>query len=199
MGPLRKWGGPYSLEIDMAMSDDEISVALLLGTEMSPERFELVPDGPWIKVVRERTGQKDLFVYYHRKSKMFGLACWSVKPKTWGQGVAVCVEICVFSGKPEEGPKDLPEMEWVLSRCRPGHVVVEEEKRARLDKESERQLRLLERKTAMDDMEKVLRKKGLDEAADHLSLEDVPDQDEQLEEMRELLVWAMQDKVISTG
>jgi hypothetical protein len=51
----------------------------------------------------------------------------------------------------------------------------------------------------MDDMERVLRKKGLDEAADNLSLEDVPEQDEQVEEMRELLNWAMQDKIISTG
>ena len=107
----------------MAMSDDEITAALMLGTEMNPDRFELVPDGPWIKAARERTSQKDLFVYFHRKSKMFGLACWSVKPRTWGQGIAVCVEICIFSGKPEEGPADLPDMEWTESRCRPGHVV----------------------------------------------------------------------------
>jgi len=183
----------------MAMSDDEITAAILLGTEMDPERFGLVPDGPWIKAVRERTGQKDLFVYHHRRSKMFGLACWSVKPRTWGQGVAVCVEICVFSGKPEEDPADLPDMEWIVSRCRPGHVVVEEERKARLDKISERQLRLLDRKTAMDDMARILKARGLDEAADNLSLEDVPDEDQQVDEMRELLNWAMQGKIISTG
>jgi len=183
----------------MAMSDDEITAALMLGTEMSPERFELVPDGPWIKAVRERTSQKDLFVYFHRKSKMFGLACWSVKPRTWGQGIAVCVEICIFSKKPEENPADLPDMEWIESRCRPGHVVVEEERRARLDRISEKQLRLLERKTIMDDMASVLRKKGLNEAADNLSLEDVPDNDSDVEEMRELLNWAAQNKIISTG
>jgi hypothetical protein len=183
----------------MTMSDDEISAALLLGTEMNPERFELVPDGPWIKALRERTGQKDLFVYHHRKSKMFGLACWSVKPKVWGQGIAVCVELCVFSSRPEEDPKDLPDMEWIESRVRPGHVVVEEERKARLDRISERQLQLLERKSAMDDMAKILRQRGLNEAADNLSLEDVPDNSKDVDEMRELLNWAMQGKIISTG
>lgn len=181
------------------MSDEQITLALLMGTEMNPERFELVPDGPWITAVRNRTGQKDLFVYYHRKSKMFGLACWSVKPRTWGQGIAVCTELCVFSKRPEEEPDDLPDIEWIVDRCMPGHLRVERERAQRLERISDRQRRLLDRKAALDDMEKVLRAQGLDEAADKLSLEDVPEDEAAVDEMRELLNWAANGKIISTG
>jgi hypothetical protein len=181
------------------MSDDLISRELLFGTEFSQERFELVPDGPWIESLRRRTGQKDLFVYRHRKSQRFGVAQWRVKPAVFGQGIAVAVEICLFSAPPDQNPKDLPDFEWLVWRCQPEHVTFDEERRKRMQALSEKHRALLDRKTALDDMDKVLRKRGLDEAADNLSLEDVPDEGPELDQMRELLNWAMKDKIISTG
>jgi len=77
--------------------------------------------------------------------------------------------------------------------------MVDEMRRNRLNRISERQLALVERKNVLDEMEKVLRKRKLDEAADNLSLEDVPDDGPELDQMRELLRWAMNDKIISTG
>lgn len=181
------------------MTDDEISVALLMGTEMSPERFELLPESHWVRAIQARTGQKDLFVYRHRKTGKFGLAQWTVKPKVFGQGIAACVEICLFSAPPDDNPPDLPDFDWVCWRCQPGHIVHDDERRKRMEQISAKHRALLDRKTMLDDMEKVLRKRGLDEAADKLSLEDVPDQDEELDQMRELLTWAMNDRIISTG
>ena len=181
------------------MTDDEISVALLMGTEMSPERFELLSESHWVRAIQARTGQKDLFVYRHRKTGKFGLAQWTVKPKVFGQGVAACVEICLFPAPPDDNPADLPDFDWVCWRCQPGHVIHDEEQKKRMEAMSAKHRALLDRKTMLDDMEKVLRKRKLDEAADKLSLEDVPDQDEELDQMRELLTWAMNDRIISTG
>lgn len=183
----------------MTMSDDEITAALMLGTEFTPERFELVPPCPWLEALRRKTNLPNLFVYRHRKTGKFGLAQWTVKPKTFGQGIAAATEICLFSAPPGDNPADLPDMEWLMWRCRPEHEMVDEMRRNRLNKISERQLALLERKEVLDDMEKVLRKRKLDEAADNLSLEDVPDDGPELDQMRELLRWAMNDKIISTG
>lgn len=181
------------------MTDDEISVALLMGTEFVPERFELVPDCTWIETLRRKTGKPDLFVYRHRKTGKFGLAEWSVRPKRYGQGIAVATEICLFSGPPGQDPPDLPDMEWLIWRCQPGHVVVEEGRRRKMEEESRKHLALVDRKAALDEMEKMLRKRGMDEAADKLSLEDVPEDGPELDEMRELLNWASQQKIISTG
>lgn len=180
------------------MSDDEITLALLMSTEFDPSRFELLPDGPWVESLRRHTGQKDLFVYRHRKTGKFGLAQWAVKPKVMGQGVAVATEIALFSAPPDTNPKDLPDFAWLCWRCQPGHIVMEEGQKKLLEQRSIRHLRLLDRKSAMDEMEKVLRKRGLDEAADKLSLEDVPEDDEELGEMRDMLNWAMHNKVTST-
>lgn len=199
MGPPRKWGGPYSLESSMTMSDDEITAALMLGTEMTPEKVELVPSCPWLETLQRKTGLPNLFVYRHRKTGKFGLAQWTVKPKTFGQGIAAATEICLFSAPPGQSPADLPDMEWLMWRCKPEAEMVDEMRRNRLNKVSERQLALLERKAVLDDMEKVLRKRKLDEAADKLSLEDVPDDGPELDQMRELLRWAMNEKIISTG
>lgn len=183
----------------MTMSDDEITVALLLSTEFSPERFELVPPCPWLETLQRKTGLDNLFVYRHRKTGKFGLAQWSVKPKTFGQGIAAATEICLFSAPPGQNPPDLPDMEWLLWRCKPEDQMVDEMRLKRLQAVSARQSELLDRKTVMDDMEKLLRKKGLDEAADKLSLEDVPSEGQELDEMRELLRWAMNEKIISTS
>jgi hypothetical protein len=180
-------------------SDDEISMALLFGSEFDPARFELVPDGPWIQALRNKTGQKDLFIYHHKRTKKFGLAQWSIKPKVFGQGIAVATEICLFSAPPDQNPDDLPEFEWLLWRCQPGHKVFEDDRRKRMEALSARHSALVDRKTMLDDMEKVLRKRGLDDAAEKLSLEDVPDDGPELDEMRELLRWAMAEKVTSTG
>lgn len=180
-------------------SDDEISVALLFGSEFDPARFELVPDGPWVQSLRNRTGQKDLFVYHHKKTKKFGLAQWSIKPKVFGQGMAVATEICLFSAPPDQNPEDLPDFEWLLWRCQPGHIVVDEVKKKRMQKMSDKYSALVDRRSMLDDMEKVLKKRGLDEAAEKLSLEDVPDDGPELDQMRELLRWAMAEKVISTS
>lgn len=199
MGPPRKWGGPYSLESSMTMSDDEITAALMLGTEMTPEKVELVPPCPWLEALQRKTGLPTLFVYRHRKTGKFGLAQWTVKPKTFGQGIAAATEICLFSAPPGQNPPDLPDMEWLMWRCKPEGDMVDEMRRNRLNRISERQLALVERKNVLDEMEKVLRKRKLDEAADNLSLEDVPDDGPELDQMRELLRWAMNDKIISTG
>jgi len=187
------------LECYMTMSDDEITVALLMGTEMTPDKFELIPPCPWLESLRRKTGLDNLFVYRHRKTGKFGLAQWSVKPKVFGQGIAAATEICLFSGPPGDHPADLPDMEWLMWRCKPEHEMVDEMRKNRLQKISDRQSALMDRKTVLDDMEKVLRKRKLDEAADKLSLEDVPDDGPELDQMRELLRWAMNEKIISTG
>lgn len=166
---------------------------------MDPSRFELIPDGPWVQALKAKTGQQDLFIYRHRKTGKFGLAQWSIKPKVFGQGIAVAVEICLFSAPPDHNPADLPEMEWILWRCQPGYVVFEEERRKRLDALSDRYLAMVERKSMLDDMEKLLKKRGLDEAASKLSLDDVPEEGPELDQMRDFLHWAMAEKVYSTG
>jgi len=183
----------------MEMSEEQISVAMLLGTEISPERFELVPPCTWLESLRRKTGLKNLFVYRHRKTGKFGLAQWTVEPKVFGQGVAVATEICLFSGPPGQHPPDLPDMEWLMWRCKPEEEMRDEMKRKKFEQYSSRQSGLMDRKSMLDDMEKVLRTRGLDEAADKLSLEDVPDEGAELDQMREFLRWAMQDKIISTG
>lgn len=183
----------------MAMSDDEITAAMLLGTEITPERFELVPSCPWLETLQRKTGLPNLFVYRHRKTGKFGLAQWTVKPKTFGQGIAVATEICLFSAPPGQNPADLPDMEWLMWRCKPEAEMVDDMRKGRLEKMSQRHLALVERKNVLDEMERVLRKRKLDEAADKLSLEDVPDDGPELDQMRELLRWAMNDKIISTG
>jgi len=68
-----------------------------------------------------------------------------------------------------------------------------------MEEESRKHLALVDRKAALDEMERMLRKRGMDEAADKLSLEDVPEDGPELDEMRELLNWASQQKIISTG
>ena len=68
-----------------------------------------------------------------------------------------------------------------------------------MEARKERYYAVIERKNILDDMEKVLRKQGLDEAAEKLSLDDVPDEGRELDEMRELLRWAGSGKIISTG
>jgi hypothetical protein len=183
----------------MTMSDDAITRELMFGTEIVPDRFELVPDCPWIEVLRRKTGIDGLFVYRHRRTGKFGLATWTVKPKVFGQGIAVATEICLFSAPPGQNPEDLPDMEWLMWRCKPEADMVDEMRANRLQKISDRQRALLERKEVLDEMEKVLRKRKLDEAADKLSLEDVPDDGPELDQMREILRWAMNEKVISTG
>jgi hypothetical protein len=183
----------------MTMSEEHISAALLFGTEITPERFELVPPCPWLESLRRKTGMPDLFVYRHRKTGKFGLAQWAVKPKVFGQDIAVATEICLFSGPPGHNPADLPSMEWLLWRCKPEEEMMDEMKKGRLRKYSEKQSALIDRKNMLDDMEKVLRKRNLDEAADKLSLDDVPDDGPELDQMRELLNWAMKDRIISTG
>ena len=183
----------------MTQSDDEITIALMMGTEMTPEKYELVSDCPWIESLRRKTGLKDLFIHRHRKTGKFGLAQWSVKPKVFGQGVAAATEICLFSAPPGQNPADLPDMEWLLWRCQPAHIVTEEGKQKRMHALSEKHLALVERKNMLDEMEKVLRKKKLNEAAENLSLEDVPDDGPELDEMRELLHWAVNQKTNSIG
>jgi Zn-dependent M16 (insulinase) family peptidase len=90
-------------------------------------------------------------------------------------------------------------MDWLMWRCKPEHEMVDEMRKNRYKKISARQSALMDRKAVLDDMEKVLRKRKLDEAADKLSLEDVPDDGPELDQMRELLRWAMNEKIISTG
>lgn len=183
----------------MTMSEDQISAALLFGTEVTPEKFELVPPCNWLESLRRKTGLPNLFVYRHRKTGKFGLGQWTIEPKVFGQGMAVATEICLFSGPPGQNPKDLPDMEWLLWRCKPEEEMMDEMKRNKLRKYSEKQSALLDRRSMLDDMEKVLRTRGLDEAADKLSLDDVPDDGPELDQMRELLTWAASGKIISTS
>ena len=198
MGPPRKWGGPIIWSI-MNHSEHQITAALMFNTEFIPERFELLQDCYWIEAVRAKTGLKDLFTYRHRKTGKFGLAQWVIKPKVFGQGVAAATEICLFSGPPGSNPADLPDMEWLIWRCQPEGEMMEESRRNRLQALRDKHSALIDRKSMLDDMEKVLRKRGLDEAADKLSLEDVPDEGPELDQMRELLTWAAAGKIISTG
>lgn len=183
----------------MSMSEEQISVALLFGTEFTPEKFEIVAPCTWLESLRRKTGLENLFVYRHRKTGKFGLAQWSVKPRVFGQDIGVATEICLFSAPPGHNPADLPSMEWLMWRCKPEEEMMDEMKKKRLQKYSEKQSALIDRKNMLDDMEKILRKRGLDEAADKLNLEDVPDEGPELEQMRELLIWAAKDRIISTG
>jgi hypothetical protein len=183
----------------MSYSEHEITAALMFNTEFSLDRFELVPDCYWIESVRKKTGLKDLFVFRHRKTGKFGLAQWVIKPQVYGQGVAAATEICLFSGPPGQNPADLPDMEWLMWRCQPEAEMMDEGRRKSLQARRDRYSALIERKNVLDEMERVLRKQNLDEAADKLSLDDVPDDGPELDQMRELLVWAASGKIISTG
>lgn len=183
----------------MNYSDDEITRALMLNTEITQERFELISDCCWIETLRAKTGLPSLFVYRHRKTMKFGLAQWVIKPKVFGQGVAAAVEICLFSGPPGLNPSDLPDMEWLMWRCRPEHEMMDEGRKKSMQARRDRYSALLERKNVLDEMTSVLRKRKLDDAADKLSLEDVPDDGPELDQMRELLTWASSGKIISTS
>jgi hypothetical protein len=183
----------------MNHSEQEITVALMFNTEMTPERFELLSDCYWVEAVRKKTGIKDLFTYRHRKTGKFGLAQWVIKPQVFGQGMAAATEICLFSGPPGSNPPDLPDMEWLVWRCQPEDKMMEEGRRKSMQAKSDRYHALIERKNVLDDMAKLLRKQKLDEAADKLSLDDVPDDGPELDQMRELLTWAASGKVYSTG
>lgn len=183
----------------MEYTDDQISAALMMGTDLDPARFELVPDGNWIRFIRDRTRLPDLFVYRHRITKMFGLAQWLIKPKVFGQGVSACTEICLFSGSPDSSPTDLPSLDWLLWRCQPGSRLVDDARDKRMNAKSDAHLKLLDQQTARDEMEKFMRSKGLHEAADNLSITDVAMDGEDLDTMRDVLNWASKGKVISTG
>ena len=84
-------------------------------------------------------------------------------------------------------------------RCQPEAEMMDEGRRKSLQARRDRYSALIERKNVLDEMERVLRKQNLDEAADKLSLDDVPDDGPELDQMRELLVWAASGKIISTG
>lgn len=183
----------------MNYSENEISLAMLFGTTFSADRFEILAPCYWLEQVQRKTGLPTLFVYRHRKSNKFGLGQWTIKPKVFGQGAAVGTEICLFDGPPGQNPVDLPTMEWLMWRCKPEEEMMEEGKRKTMEARKERYYAVIERKNILDDMEKVLRKQGLDEAAEKLSLDDVPDEGRELDEMRELLRWAGSGKIISTG
>jgi len=135
------------------------------GLTMHPGLHRPIPDGAWVRTLRERSGCDVLFIYHHTKADKFVLAWWVIKPEVYGQGLAVCQELMTFSAPPDRYPHDLPSMDEVVARCVPAREAVPAMRRKRREYiEREEQLRRAS-EAQRQDAAKDLRKRGLTEAA----------------------------------
>jgi hypothetical protein len=139
------------------------------GLVMRPDEHEVLSDGQWIKAMRQETGH-DLFVYRHRRTRRFVVAEWMVKPVVYGQGLAVCLELCTMSGPPDRGPPDRPSKQWMRWRCRPMREVRRERVRRQAGMMQDEQELRDDSDAERRDTARWLRKKGLEEAAYELEM-----------------------------
>ena len=88
------------------------------------------------------------------------VAEWVRKPVQYGQGLATCTELFVISGPPDHNPKDLPEMDWVVNRCRPIWDYFDEHRAEVVAAEYERVIRSAAGDEERSELVKQFKKKG---------------------------------------
>lgn len=86
---------------------------------LEPNRHELIPDGPWVRKVRELVHNDRIFVYRHRETHNFVVCEWLDKPAIYGQGLATATELFHVDDAPDHSPTNMPPMPTVVHRCRP--------------------------------------------------------------------------------
>lgn len=133
--------------------------------EMDPARHELLPDGPWVKQVREMVKNDRIFVYRHRETKNFVVCEWAEKPREYGMGRATCTELFVVDDAPDHSPTNMPSMATVVHRCRPMVEMFDERRKIHGEKEYEKAAGEAESNQQRLEAVKWMKKKGLDEAA----------------------------------
>lgn len=82
------------------------------GLVIDPERHEVLPDGEWVYQLQKQLELPSLFIYWHKETKKFVLAAWTVKDK------GICKELEILEGCPGKGAM-LPSMEYMRRRTRP--------------------------------------------------------------------------------
>lgn len=173
------------------------------GLEMTQQRHRVCQDGEWVRAVRRNTGNDQIFVYYHTETQKFVVCEWVVKPRTYGQGQALCTELFTISGPPDHAPDDMPTMEWIRNRCRPLIDYFDEHLTQRADEAYQEACNQMESEAQAKDAAKMLAGMGNDEAAHYVESGASPNVGEgegggMLEELTEELSAASQGKVFSS-
>lgn len=88
------------------------------GTIYDAHRHFILPHCHWLNIVRKRLNNPDLFVYFHRETATFVLACWIFRPGT-GKGPGLITELETLTGHPDREAGDLPCLEYLRLRCCP--------------------------------------------------------------------------------
>lgn len=131
------------------------------GLQIDPDRHQILADGEYVKLLQKRLDLPGLFIYRHKITKKFVLACWINKD------YGVCRELEILEGPPGRG-HCLPTPEYMERRTRP--VIEQRMEKARQVREA----RTLERDLEMDseyeraDKVKHLRRQGMTDSADVL-------------------------------
>jgi len=104
--------------VEVGLEPFELAV-MAGGLPFVPERHELLPDGEWLSHLKRRTGMDNLLMYRHREVGSFVVAGWVVPPKEpCGRG-GVVIELEGMSGPPDQYPRDLPDMQFMVLRTSP--------------------------------------------------------------------------------
>jgi hypothetical protein len=179
-------------------------MAVMNGLVMDPAVHEPIPDGHWIQTLREKTGVEGLFVYHHKGVGSFVVAEWVKKPAVYGQGISACTEIVVMSAPPDHHPDDLPSMEEMMERCKPGHILAEQNRRMREEEEKDFAAKLEASDVERHDAARYARRRGMEGAAFTLEEGGAPfigemQGGEELSELKERLNHISSGRIIDTG
>ena len=141
---------------------DEPPFGLRLGAD-----HEILPDGEWIRWARRVVGRPHLFLYRHRHHKTFVLCEWVDRAN------GTCVELNAVAAHPGEYPGQMPR-EWLIQRCRPAAVQLQELREQTLKKRLEQRQETLEEEGAKKEVAERFRRKGKHDIAAMLMSANTP-------------------------
>lgn len=123
------------------------------------DHHKVIPDGDWMRSIKEKLKNPRLFVYHHTIRDKFVICEWQ------NERERTATELFVVSKPPDHHPFDMPTMDKIQQICRPMMVVYDEMQHDRLEQKKDLQRGLnqddIERKEAI----KLLKKHGMEEAA----------------------------------
>jgi hypothetical protein len=126
---------------------------------LEPDRHEILPDGAWVKKVREIVRNENVFVYRHRVEKDTFVVCeWMDKPHT-------CTELFIIDAPPDHSPTNMPSMPEIVHRCRPMTEMFSERHEKHVEKRYEEAAAGAETTQQRLEAAAWLEKQGMDEAA----------------------------------
>lgn len=93
---------------------DCVEQAARQGLLIDDRIHRVLPEGPWLRQVKRRTGLSNLFVYYHEIHGTYVVAGWAIPPGKYGWGIAL--ELESFEGHPDHLETGAPSIEWMIQR-----------------------------------------------------------------------------------